>query len=91
MAILNEMNERLKYEREFNLRLTDSQRALEAAVDLHQAEIIRLRVTLDKTLNYSAHIEGEYEKLKAVMIEISRNRIHGKPTVAAELAQSVLS
>lgn len=85
-----EMQERLGYERNLNLKLREAQQALEAAVELHQQEILRLRSTLDKTLTFSAHIETEYEKLKAVVVEISRNRIHGKPTVAAELAQSAL-
>lgn len=85
-----EMQERLGYERNLNLKLREAQQALEAAVELHQQEILRLRSTLDKTMTFSAHIETEYEKLKVVVVEISRNRIHGKPTVAAELAQAAL-
>ena len=85
-----DMQERLGYERNLNLKLREAQQALEAAVELHQQEILRLRATLDKTLSFASHIETEYEKLKVVVVEISRNRIHGKPTVAAELAQAAL-
>lgn len=90
MATTNEMNERLVYERNLNLKLREAQRSLEAAVDMHQQEITRLRQVLDKSLAINEHLQAEYDKVKAALVEISRNRIHGKPTVAAEIAQSVL-
>lgn len=90
MATGNEMQERLTYERNLNLKLREAQRSLEAAVDLHQQEISRLRTSLDQALTSHQLMQLEYEKMKKAVVEISRNRIHGKPTVAAEIAQAVL-
>ena len=90
MPTTNEMQERLAYESSINLKLHDTRRALEDSINMHQTEILRLRASLDKTQTFAAHIEAEYEKLKSVTVEISRGRIHGKPTVAAALALKAL-
>lgn len=90
MATSNEMQERLVYERNLNAKLRDAQKALEAAVELHQQEIARLRSSLDQAQAINAGLSESHEKMKAALVEISRNRIHGKATVAAGIAEAVL-
>lgn len=83
----NEMQLRLEYERALGVRLREANTALQAAVELHQEEILRLRMSVDQF----ASVQNEYERLKGVLEDISRNKIHGKPTVAAEIALSALN
>ena len=90
MATTKEMSERLIYERNVNLKLREAQRSLEQAAEMHCQEIARLRASLDKALPTNSELQANYDKFKAGLVEISHNRIHGKPTVAAAVALSVL-
>ena len=90
MALSNEMQERLTYERNLNLKLQEGRRSLEAAVDLHQQEIDRLRRALDQEQIVRVGLEESHKKMQQALVEISRNRIHGKATVAAAVATDAL-
>lgn len=90
VATANELNERLVFERNVNLILTEKERLLEQAVELQELENARLRASLDRALKAELQLQVHHEKLKAAMVEISRDQIHGKPTAAAVLAQAAL-